>query len=387
MSKLRLSLLLCALALPALLVAGCGGVPGNAVATVDGEAIPKNTFDHWMNVAAKQSGTQPATVPDAPEYTRCVAAKKKAAGTPKKGAKPTPDSTYESQCKQEYEALRNQVLNLLITSQWIEGEAVEQNVKVTDAQVKKLLADQKKQSFKKDADYQKYLKQSGQAEEDLLLQYRVRELSTKIQDKVVKGKDKVTDAQIAEYYEKNKSRYATPETRDMRVVLTRGEANAEKARAALADGDSWGEVAKKYSIDDTTKDKGGKLTGVAKGQSEASLDKAVFAADKGELSQPVKTQFGYYVFEVGKVKAAKQQSLDQVKATIKQTIATERQQKALQGFVTSFRKRWREKTECRDGFKSHECKNGPKATPTPGAQQQQQQQQQTAPTPTPTPAR
>jgi foldase protein PrsA len=161
MSKLRLSLLLCALALPALLVAGCGGVPGNAVATVDGEAIPKNTFDHWMNVAAKQSGTQPATVPDAPEYTRCVAAKKKAAGTPKKGAKPTPDSTYESQCKQEYEALRTQVLNLLITSEWIEGEALEQNVKVTDAQVKKLLADQKKQSFKKDADCQKYLKQSG----------------------------------------------------------------------------------------------------------------------------------------------------------------------------------------------------------------------------------
>ena len=52
----RLTLALAALAAPAVLVAGCGGVPGNAVAEVDGNAIEKSAYDHWINVAARSSG-------------------------------------------------------------------------------------------------------------------------------------------------------------------------------------------------------------------------------------------------------------------------------------------------------------------------------------------
>ena len=36
--------------------AACGGVPGNSVATVDGESIEKTDFSHWLTVAAKSSG-------------------------------------------------------------------------------------------------------------------------------------------------------------------------------------------------------------------------------------------------------------------------------------------------------------------------------------------
>ena len=68
--------------------------------------------------------------------------------------------------------------------------------------------------------------------------------------------------------------------------------------AELEDGKSFKEVAKKYSIDEASKSQGGKLPAVAKGQQEKALDEAVFKAKKGELTGPVKTQFGYYVFEV-----------------------------------------------------------------------------------------
>ena len=44
--------------------AACGGVPGNAVATVDGETIDKADFSHWMAVAAKSTGAANAAVPD-----------------------------------------------------------------------------------------------------------------------------------------------------------------------------------------------------------------------------------------------------------------------------------------------------------------------------------
>ena len=256
-------------------------------------------------------------------------------------------------------------MQLLVSFKWIQGEAEAQGIKVTDAEVKKSFDEQKKQSFPKDADYQKFLKTSGQTQEDIMQRVKLDLLSNKIRDKVVKGKDKVSDKAISDFYNKNKARFAQPEKRDLRVVLTKDEAEAAKAKAALEDGDSWKTVAKKYSIDDTTKEDGGKLAAQAKGTLDKELDEAVFGAKKGELVGPIKTQYGYYVFEVGDITAASQQTLAEAKETIKQTLAAQEQQKALDTFVKDFTKRWKEKTECNEGYKTSDCKNGPKATPTP----------------------
>jgi foldase protein PrsA len=374
----RILLALAALMAPAALVAGCGGVPGNAVAEVDGNAIEKSAYDHWLQVAARSSGqgaTAKAPVP--PDFTECVAQKRKTTPKPAKGQPKVTDEQLKSQCKQEYEQLRDQVLQLLISFQWLEGEAAAQDIKVTDEEVKKAFQDQKKQTFPKDADYQKFLKDSGQSEADLLLQVKADLLATKIRDKVVKGKDKVTDAQIEDFYNKNKERFAQPERRDIRVVLTKGKAKADQARGALASGQSFKAVSKKYSIDEASKAQGGKLPAQAKGTLEKQLDEAVFSAKKGKLSGPVKTQFGYYVFEVTKVTPASQQTLAQAKETIRQTLQSQNQQKALESFSKDYSERWKEKTDCREGYVIQQCKQGPKATPTPtpGAPQQPQQGQ------------
>jgi foldase protein PrsA len=123
-------------------------------------------------------------------------------------------------------------------------------------------------------------------------------------------------------------------------------------------------VAKKYSIDQSSKANGGKLAGVSKGQQEAALDTAIFAAKKGKLTGPVKTQFGYYVFQVSAITAASQQTLAQATPTIKSLLASQGQQKALDAFVKDFQKKWKDQTNCRDGYKVPDCKNGPKATST-----------------------
>jgi foldase protein PrsA len=357
---------MCAVSIPAALVAGCGGgVPGNAVATVDGNEITKSSFTHWLNVAAKSGGQQQASIPKPPDYEACIAAKRKALPKPAKGQPKTTDAQLKTQCKQEYEQLRDQVLQLLISFEWIQGEADEQNIKVSDAEVKKQFESQKKASFPKDADYQKFLKDSGQTQDDIMLRVKLDVLSNKIREKVTKGKDEVTDAQIAKYYNENKSRFAQPERRDLLVVLTKNKAKADQAKQAIEGGQKFAAVAKEYSIDQASKSQGGKLAAVAKGQQEKALDDAVFSAKKGELTGPVKTQFGYYVFQVTKVTKASQQSLDQAKTTIKQLLASQQQQKALDSFVKDFQKRWKEKTDCRDGYRTQDCSNAPKATPTP----------------------
>ncbi len=386
MTKTKLcTLALCAFFVPATLVAGCGGVPGNAVAEVDGTAIEKNDFEHWLTVASKSGGQAGAAAPKPPDYAECVNQKRKTTPKPAKGQPKVTDAQLKTQCKQEYEALRDQVLQLLISFEWIEGEAKEMDIKVTEEEIKKSFDKQRKEAFPKDADFEKFLKDSGQTEADILKRVRLDTLSNKIREKVTKGEDKVTDAQIEAYYNKNKARFAQPERRDLRIVLTKGEAKAKQAKAALEDGDSFKEVAKKYSIDQASKAQGGKLPAVAKGQQEKALDSAIFKAKKGELVGPVKTQFGYYVFDVTKITPASQQSLAQAKETIKQTLASENQQKALDKFVKSFRKRWKEKTDCREGYRTADCKNAPKATPTPTppAGQPTQPTQPAQPTATP----
>jgi foldase protein PrsA len=362
----RLVLTFCALAVSVIVVAGCGGVPGNSVATVEGEnSIEKEDFNHWMNVAAKTSGQPNASVPDAPEFTKCVAAKRKTLPKPAKGQPETTDKQLKDQCKQEYNALRDQVMTLLTRFEWIEGEAKERGVKITDAEVKKNFETQKKQSFPKDADYQKFLKDNGQTEEDILQRVRLDMLSNKIREKILKGKGKVTDAQIEDFYTKNKDRFAQPERRDLRLVLTKTEAKANQAKAALDGGQSWKAVAKKYSIDEASKAQGGQQQGVAKDSLDKTLDEAVFSAKKGQIKGPVKSQFGYYVFEVEKVTKASQQTLDQAKETIRQTLQSQNEQKVLDKFIKDFEKKWQNRTECRDGFMAANVCKGAKATPTP----------------------
>src|SRR5215210_3637612 len=229
---------------PAAILAGCGGVPGNAVAEVDGTPIEKKDFEHWMTVAAKSGGQAAAPAPKPPQFTECVAQKRKTTPKPAKGQPKVTDAQLKTQCKQEYEALRSQVLQLLISFEWIEGEAKEMDVKVTDAEVKKSFDKQKKEAFPKAADFQKFLKDSGQTEDDILKRVRLDTLSNKIREKVTKGKDKVTDAQITEYYNKNKQRFAQPERRDLRIVLTKGQAKAKQAKKAIERGQSFKRVAK-----------------------------------------------------------------------------------------------------------------------------------------------
>ena len=172
--------------------------------------------------------------PKPPEYTDCIAAKRKTTPKPAKGQPKVTDAQLKTQCKQEYEQLRDQVLQLLISFEWLQGEAEEQGIKVTDADVKKAFEDQKKQSFPKAADYEKFLKDSGQSEADVMLQVKADLLASKIRDKVVKGKDKVSDAQIEDFYNKNKARFSQPERRDLNVVLTKTKAKAAAAKKALS---------------------------------------------------------------------------------------------------------------------------------------------------------
>lgn len=369
----------------AVALAACGGgVPGNGVAKVGDMVITTPQFTHWLTVAnASSAGALPGQarppVPDPPNYARCVAYLQTTTPKPAKGQPAVTPAQFKTQCSQQYATLRDQVMQFLITSDWVIGEAGDQGVSVTNKQVSTQLNSIIAQQFPKPTDFQKFLTQSGETQADLQFRVRLNLLSDKIRTKVTNSKSKVSNADITNYYNQNKSRFAQPERRDLRIILTKTQAQANSALSQIRHGQSFGKVAKKASIDQASKAQGGVLLGVIRGQQEAALDAAVFAAPLHKLQGPVKTPFGFYVFEVQKITPASQQSLAQARTTIQQLLSSQRQQTALDSFVKNFRNKWRSRTTCRTSPSfviAADCGNVPmpKAT-TPSV----------APTQTPTP--
>jgi foldase protein PrsA len=348
------------LGLTALVVAGCGNdLPPGAVAKVGDSEITQAEFDKWLKTAVSgQAQGGAVAVPDPPDFTKCVAAKKKGPA-PEGQGKPS-DSQLKKQCEQEYNQLKREVMQFLIQAEWVQQEADQQGIEVSQKAVEKSLEDQKKQAFPSEKAYREFLKTSGMSQEDILFRVELDQLQQKLTQKVTEDAKNVSNADIQEYYEKNKQRFAQPERRDLRVVLTKTEAQANRAKQALDDGSSWKQVVRQYSIDEASKAQQGRLPAVAEGQQEKALDEAVFAAEKRKIEGPVKTQFGWYVFEVEKITPASQQSLDQSKETIKNLLRSERQQKTLDTWIKDFREEYKDQTDCAEDFRIPECKNAPK---------------------------
>jgi len=361
----RIALALGAFFVLVIALTACGSssdsIPSNAVAQIDGTPITKATYERWAAITAKSATSSggSAVVPDPPAYTQCVA-NLRTTQKPVKGQPKPSTATLVAQCKRLNTQLVQQTMATLVQSQWIEGEAKKQGVSVSDADVQKQLAQTKKTSFPTAKAYAKFLKQSGMTEADVLFRLRIQALAQKLTQHVQKSAAPVTDAQVSEFYNKHRSDFAVPERRDLEIVLTKTEAQAKAAKAAIQGGMSWAAAAKKYSTDATSKATGGVLRGVAKGQEDRALDTAAFAAKKGVIAGPVKGQFGWYVVRVKAIAAPSVTPLAQAKAQIKPTLQQQAQQAKMTAFLTDFQKRWKDLTTCRTGYVVELCKNAPK---------------------------
>jgi foldase protein PrsA len=338
----------------------CGGIPGNAVVQVGGSPVTKDSFNHWMGIAATASsatagGAAKPVLPEPPKYKACIAHLQATTPAPAKGQTAPTTAQLKSQCEQQYKQLQQQVLGFLISSDWVLGEAGALGVKVPDAEVHKQFAKIKSSQFPRAAEFEKFLATTGQTTSDLLLRVKLNLLSSKIQEKVAKRKHAVSKAEIEKYYNENKQRFGTPEKRNVELILAKSEAEAKKAKHEVESGTSFASVAKKVSIDPTSKASGGVLS-VVKGQQEKALDEALFSAKQNVLSGPLKTAFGYYIYRIKSASPGNQQSLSQAEAAIKSQLTATQSQTALSNFVKEFRNKWKAKTECRSGYVVKDCK-------------------------------
>lgn len=346
----------------ALAIAGCGSsVPSDSVASMAGNPITTQAYQHWMFVAAKgntqSAASAPVIVPtDPPEFTACVKQVRKQIPTLAK----IPDKTIRLDCGELFGSLNSQVMDFLIKSYWYQAQAYKQGITVTSAEVAKALAKAKAQEFPTAAQFAAFLASTGQTLADITFRVRVNQIYTKLLAHYTK---KVTQASIAAYYAAHPSQFGTAQTRNLRIVRTNTESAALAAKAALQAGTSWAAVAKKYSVDTATSANGGVLLGVTKGEEEHALDTAAFAAKSNTLIGPIHGTFGWYVFEVTKITPATHQSLATATALIRQLLTSQIQTAAVTALNASVKKTWGPKTECRSEFSMADC-NGYKAPAT-----------------------
>jgi foldase protein PrsA len=334
----RLIAVLAALAL-GLAAAGCGGdddedasadVPADAIAVVGDREIPKSEYDRLLSQA---QATYEAREQDFP-----------AAGTP------------------EFAQLRNALVRSLVEQAQFEIAAEELDVTVTDEELDKRLDELKQQFF--DGDEKKYqdeLDKQGLTEEQVLKDLRTRMLSEKIFEKVT-SEVKVSDADIQAYYDENKAQFEQPASREVRHILVKNKAKADDIHAQLENGGDFAKLAKEFSTDTASAKDGGKFT-AQKGATVAPFDKVAFELKTGELSEPVKTQFGWHIIEaVGDVKDATTQELADVKEQISTTLLEEKKNTRINEWIAELQERFADQVSYAPGFEPP-----PEAATTTGA--------------------
>jgi len=146
------------------------------------------------------------------------------------------------------------------------------------------------------------------------------------QKKIAEGIE-VTDALLEGYFEENKALFTLPEKRQAKHILISLEADTEEAQdlaqktiaeiqEKLAAGEVFEELAKTYSKDPGSANSGGDLGSFEQGMMVPEFDEAVFTMEVGQVSDPVKTDFGYHLIKLEAIEPKQVQALDVVKADV-----------------------------------------------------------------------
>lgn len=261
----------------------------------------------------------------------------------------------------KFEELKTTALNELLQPVWIRGEAEELGIAVTDKQLESELALIKKENFPTEKKFEEFLKTSKYTREDVDNLVEARVLGTEIQEKVTAEAGPASSDEVSNYYETEKeAQFTTKPSRDVRLIVNRNKAKAEEAKEALDKDNSaagWKVAAKKFSVDPTTKNKGGLQKEITEEFLQGVLKKAIFSSATGEVVGPVGFQGNYFVVQVEKLNPKKVKSLDEVRSQISTQLTQQKQQEYLNEWIRGFEEKWTARTYCAADFLIPSCAN------------------------------
>ncbi|MCK7583038.1 MAG: SurA N-terminal domain-containing protein [Chromatiales bacterium] len=172
-----------------------------------------------------------------------------------------------------------------------------------------------------------------QSPEQVKLEYLVLDTDS------LSSKVEVSEEDLRRLYESEQARFVQPERREVRHLLLKVDAEADEAaaqavldeiqaiRARIQAGESFEELAKTLSQDPGSAANGGSLGIIESGIMVPAFDQASFALPVGELSEPVRTPFGYHLIEVVRILPSEAKPFDEVREQLRTELAKQQAEK------------------------------------------------------------
>ena len=155
--------------------------------------------------------------------------------------------------------------------------------------------------------------------------------------KKVEAESQVADADLKKFYEQNKDKFKAGEQIKASHILVKTEKEAKEILAQLKAGGNFEELAKKNSVDSSSA-KGGDLGWFGKGSMVPAFEKAALGLKEGQISDVVKSDFGFHIIKLTGKRPAGIRPFEEVKDQIKAAILPSKQQEVFQKIKEDLKK-------------------------------------------------
>ncbi|MEQ8175462.1 MAG: peptidylprolyl isomerase [Syntrophomonadaceae bacterium] len=227
------------------------------------------------------------------------------------GDKITKTELYNLMVKQN----GKEALNSLIAERIVDLEAQKRKIAVTDQEIQAELQKYYNDYGGQDA-FLQALTSSGftmdDVKKDIALSMKIR--------KLMEPRVAISDDELKAYFEENKASFAQEKQVKVSHILLDTKEKADEIKKRLANGEDFAKLAQENSTDTATRDGGGELGFIRKGEMVKEFDTAAFSLKVGQISDPVKTEFGYHLIKVDEIKEAQEANFEQSKPQIYEAV-------------------------------------------------------------------
>ena len=249
---------------------------------------------------------------------------------------------------QRKETVRKQLVDDLINELLIKDRADRLGLTVTEAEIGEAITRLKQQyNIQNDEQFEASLRQSGMTRADMEVRLRDTLITNKVFARELRNRGDLDDRELRERYDREKDQYRLPERARLREIVivkpdnpaaveearARANAAAEQVRAAGAD---FAKIAATMS-ESGTKEKGGDLGEIAKGELLPDLDAAVFSAQSGAIIGPIETRSGWHVLKVDQRLPSEVPAFESIKDRLRRDASEETFQRDMKAYIDKLR--------------------------------------------------
>jgi peptidyl-prolyl cis-trans isomerase C len=257
------------------------------------------------------------------------------------------NATSPAEATTKKDELRKSLSNDLIAELLIKDRADRLGLSVAADELKDAMSRLKDQyGIKTDADFEESLRKSGMVRADMEARLRDTILMNKVFGRELRQREELGDSELRERYVREKERFRLPERARLREIIVIKPDDPSKVEAArqhandLAAQARTGDFAKlaTSSSDAGTKEKGGDLGEVARGELLPDLDKAVFAANAGSVLGPIETKSGWHILKVESRLPSEVPAFESVKDRLRKDASEDAWQRDYKAYIDRLRK-------------------------------------------------